>query len=237
MNQNKVFGSIGIAGAALLLVAVVISIITFEDGVFSPLSGFYSELGLYTNGYFSASSALIFNIGMLLLGLSLSAGMVYWGIRQNSWGFGIVSFFGLLTGVLAASLAVFSLNFARYHYIIAAVFSSAVFLFGVSYIIASIITGRRNIALLLTAFFAAVCGALFGGYVFSGSMMQVFVEDASMVGRLVFMPFAVLGWLSLLLLMALLVLFSLELLLDRQTARFTHLAEKVHRGSVRDLDF
>ena len=50
MNQKRIFGTIGIAVGALLLVAIVISIIAFEDGAFSPLNGFFSELGLYTGG-------------------------------------------------------------------------------------------------------------------------------------------------------------------------------------------
>ncbi len=238
MNQNKVFGIIGIAGVAVLLLAIVIAIVAFEDGVFSPLSGFYSELGLYTGGYFSASSSLVFNVGMMLFGLTLCASMIFWGIRQNSWSFGTVSFFGILTGVLAASLALFSLNFSQYHYTITAVFSVAAFLFGASYIAASMIAGRRSIAPLLVAFFAAICSALFAGYVISGGMTQVFIEDASMVGRLSFMPFAVLGWLSLLLLMALLVLLSLELLQDRrETAHYKTSAPMARRSSMRDFDF
>ena len=237
MNQNKVFGIIGIAGAAVLLVAIVIAIVAFENGAFSPLSGFYSELGLYSGGYFSASSSLVFNVGMILFGLALSAGMIFWGIRQNSWSFGAVSFFGILTGVLAAALALFSLNFSNYHYTITAVFSVAAFLFGASYIVASMIAGRRSIAPLLVAFFAAICSALFGGYVITGGMTQVFIEDASMVGRLSFMPFAVLGWLSLLLLMALQVLLSLELLQDRQEARYSTSAPTTRRSSMRDFNF
>lgn len=237
MNQNKVFGIIGIAGAAILLLAIVIAIVTFEDGAFSPFSGFYSELGLYTGSYFSASSALIFNIGMILFGLALSGGMVFWGIRQNSWSFGAVSFFGILTGVMAAALALFSLNFSKYHYTISAVFSVAVFLFAASYIVVSMIAGRRSIAPLLVAFFAAICSALFAGYVISGGMTQVFIEDASMVGRLSFMPFAVLGWLSMLLLMALQVLLSLELLQDREDVRYTPSAPMTRRSSMRDFDF
>ena len=237
MNQNKMFGIIGIAGAAVLLLTIVIAIVAFEDGAFSPLNGFYSELGLYTGGYFSASSALIFNIGMILFGLGLGGSMVFWGIQQNRWSFGIVSFFGILTGVLAVAMALFSLNFSQYHYIITAIFSIAVFLFGVSYIIASMVTGSRSIAPLLVAFFAAICSALFAGYVILGGMTQVFIEDASMVGRLSFMPFAVLGWLSLLLMMTLSVLLSLELLQYRQEARYTPSSPPTRRSSMRDFNF
>src|SRR5690554_1709493 len=100
MNQSKLFGTIGIAGAALLLVGIVIAVVTFENGVFSPLNGFYSELGQYPGAYMGGSSALIFNILMALFGLMLCAFMVYWGIRQDSWPFGTVAFLGILTGVL-----------------------------------------------------------------------------------------------------------------------------------------
>ncbi len=237
MSQKRIFGTLGIAGAALLLVAIVISIIAFEDGAFSPLNGFFSELGLYTGGYFSASTALIFNIGMILFGLALCASMVFWGIRQNSWGFGAVSFFGILTGILSAALAIFSLNFSKYHYAVAAAFSIALFLFGTSYIIASMITGRRSIAPLLVAFFTAVCSALFAGYVITGGMTQVFVEDASMVGRLAFMPFAFLGWAALLLMIALQVLLSAELLQDGPEAGYASEAPSVRRSGMRDFDF
>ena len=236
MNQRRLYGTIGIAGAALLLVAIVISIIVFEDGAFSPLNGFFSELGLYTGGYFSASAALFFNIGMILFGLALCASMVFWGIRQNSWSFGAVSFFGILTGVLSVALAIFSLNFSKYHYTVVAAFSVALFLFGVSYIIASIVTGRRSIAPLLVAFFTAVCSALFAGYVITGGMTQVFIEDASQVGRLAFMPFAFLGWAALLLMITLQVLLSVELLQDGREAGYTT-APPVRRSGMRDFDF
>ena len=236
MNQRRLYGTIGIAGAALLLVAIVISIIAFEDGAFSPLNGFFSELGLYTGGYFSTSAALFFNIGMILFGLALCASMVFWGIRQNSWSFGVVSFFGILTGTLSAALALFSLNFSKYHYSVVAAFSVALFLFGASYIIASIVTGRRSIAPLLVAFFTAVCSALFAGYVITGGMTQVFIEDASQVGRLAFMPFAFLGWAALLLMMTLQVLLSVELLQDGREAGYAS-AAPIRRGDMRDFDF
>ena len=237
MNQKRIFGTIGIAGAALLLVAIVISIIAFEDGAFSPLNGFFSELGLYTGGYFSAFSALIFNIGMILFGLALCASMVFWGIRQDSWGFGVVSFFGILTGILSGALAIFSLNFSKYHYVVAAAFSIALFLFGASYIIASIMTGRRSIAPLLVAFFTAVCSGLFAGYVITGGMTQVFIEDASQVGRLTFLPFAVLGWAALLLMIVLQMLLSVELLQDGPETRYASAATQEHRSGMRDFDF
>ena len=237
MNQKKLFGTLGVTGAALLLVAIVVSIITFEDGVFSPLSGFYNELGLYPGGYMTASSAMVFNVGMMLFGLILCAFMVFWGIQQNSWAFGAVSFLGIVTGALAIAQSVFTLDFARYHYIAATAFSAAVFVFGAAYIIASLVTGQnRNISAILVAFFAAACSAVFTGFMITGGMMQVFVEDASLVGRLSFMPFALVGWLSLLLLTALLVLLSVDALLDRQMAHFAGLAEKIRRNA-RDIEF
>ncbi len=237
MNQKKLFGTIGIAGAALLLVAVVVSTITFEKGAFSPLSGFYSELGQYPEGYLTASSSLVYNVGLAVFGLALCAFMVFWGIRQNSWAFGTVSFFGLFTGVLAVAQAVFSLDFARYHYIASAAFSAAIFAFAASYIIVSLAVGQsRNTAAILVAFFAAACGAVFAGYIITGGMTRVFVDDASQVGRLFLMPFAVVGWLSLLLVMALLVLLSVETLQDRQTARIASLAEKIRRNSTREIE-
>jgi hypothetical protein len=238
MNQNKLFGTIGIAGAALLLLGIVIAIITFENGAFSPLNGFYSELGQYPGGYMSGSAALIFNILTVLFGLLLCVFMVFWGIRQGSALFGAVSFLGILTGVLAAAQAIFSLDFAKYHYITVAAFSAAAFLFSAVYIIASLVSGRHSsIAPILVAFFSAICSAVYAGFVISGGMTQVFVEDASQVGRLSFMPFAVLGWLALLLLVALLVLLSIELIQDRQSSRMANLADKIRRSNAREIEF
>ncbi len=238
MNQNRLFGTLGVLGAALLLVALVVSLITFEDGVFSPLSGFYNELGLYPGGYLTASSALVFNAGMLLFGLMLCAFMVHWGIAQNSWAFGAVSFCGIAAGVLAVAQSVFTLDFPRYHYIMAAAFPAAVFLFGAAYIIACLATGQnnRNISAILVAFFASACGAVSAGYMITGGMMQVFIEDASLVGRLSFMPFAVVGWLSLLLLMALLVLLSVDMLLGPRQPQAARMADKFRRNA-RDIEF
>jgi len=238
MNQNKLFGTIGIAGAALLLAGIVIAIVTFENGAFSPLNGFYSELGQYPGSYLGASSALIFNISMALFGLAFCFFAVYWGIRQNSWAFGAAGFFGILTGVLAIAQAIFSLDYARYHYIAVAAFSAAAFLFSAVYIVASLVTGRHdNIAAVLVAFFAAICNAVFAGYVITGGMTQVFVEDASQVGRLSFMPFAIIGWLALLLAMSLLILLSVELIHNRQMTRMANLADKIRHNNSREIEF
>ncbi len=236
MNQNKVIGIIGIAGSAALLLATVISIVTFEEGVFSPLNCFFNELGLYTNGYFTMSSALVFNIGFILFGASLCVLMVFWGIRQATWGFGIVAFSGILTGVLAAALALFTLNFAKYHYVVAAAFFAAIFLFCAAYIVVSILSGRQKIGLLLIAFFSAICAALSAIFVISGGMAQLFIEDASMVGRLSFLPFALLGWISLLLFMALLVTLCANQF-KNEPSTLSYLDQKTRRDSVRDFDF
>jgi MFS family permease len=237
MNQNKLFGIIGIAGAALLLVGIVIAIITFENGAFSPLNGFYSELGHYPGAYMGGSSALIFNVLMALFGLMLCAFMAFWGIRQDSWPFGAVAFLGMLAGVLAAAQAIFSLDYARYHYVTVAAFAVGAFLFSAAYIIATLATGRQNnVAPVLVAFFTAICSAVYAGFVISGGMTQVFVEDASQIGRLTFIPFAVVGWLMLLLVMALLVLLSIELVRDRQNVRMMGLAERI-RSHSREVEF
>jgi len=237
MNQNKLFGTIGIAGAALLLVGVVIAIITFENGAFSLLNGFYSELGQYPGAYMGGSSALIFNVLMALFGLFMCVFMVFWGIRQDSWPFGAAAFFGILTGVLAAAQAIFTLDYARYHYIVVSAFTVSAFLFGAAYIIAALATGRDgSIAPVLVAFFTAICSAVYAGFVISGGMTQVFVEDASQIGRLTFIPFAVVGWLMLLLVMALLVLLSVELMRDRRNVRKVDFAERV-RGRSREVEF
>ena len=237
MNQNKVFGTIGIAGAVFMLVGIVIAIITFENGAFSPLNGFYSELGHYPGAYMGGSSALIFNVLMALFGLMMCAFMVFWGIRQDSWPFGAVAFLGILTGVLAAAQAIFSLDYARYHYIVVSAFAVSVFLFGAVYIIAALATGRDgSLAPVLVAFFTAICSAVYAGFVISGGMTQVFVEDASQIGRLTFIPFAVAGWLMLLLVMAMLVLLSVELMRDRRNVRTVDFAERVH-GRSREIQF
>jgi MFS family permease len=237
MNQNKLFGTIGIAGAAFLLVGIVIAVITFENGAFSLLNGFYSELGHYSGAYMGGSSALIFNVLMALFGLIMCVFMVFWGIRQASWPFGAAAFFGILTGVLAAAQAIFTLDYARYHYIVVSAFAVSAFLFGAAYIIAALATGRNNsLASVLVAFFAAICSAVYAGFVISGGMTQVFVEDASQMGRLTFIPFAMVGWLMLLLIMALLVLLSVELMRDRRNVRMVDFAERV-RGHSREVQF
>jgi HAMP domain-containing protein len=51
------------------------------------------------------------------------------------------------------------------------------------------------------------------------------------------MPFAVVGWLALLLLMALLVLLSVELIQDRQSSRMANLADKIRRSNAREIEF
>lgn len=236
MNQKKLFGILGIAGAGVLLITTVIAIITFENGVFSPLNCFFNELGLYPGGYLTVSSALIFNIGMAVFGFAFCAFMVFWGICQNNWADGLVAFLGILTGVLAIAQAVFTLDFASYHYIVTAAFSVAVFALGAAFIIVSLTTGKnRSIATMLVAFFAAASGAVFAVYMFTGGMMQVFIEDASMVGRLNVMPLAIVGWFMLLLTMALLVLFSVDILLGRQPVSMAP-AGNFHRNT-RDIDY
>jgi hypothetical protein len=90
---------------------------------------------------------------------------------------------------------------------------------------------------VLVAFFGAICSAVYSGFIFSGGMTQVFIQDASQVGRLSFMPFAVVGWLSLLLVMVLVVLLSVELFQDRQMSRISMLADKVRRGNTREIEF
>jgi hypothetical protein len=238
MNQNKLFGTIGIAGAALLLLGVVIAIVAFENGAFSPLNGFYSELGQYPGAYMTGSSVLIFNVCMALFGLTLVVFMVFWGVKQGSGAFGAVAFFGILTGALAVAQAIFSLDYPKYHYIVAAAFCAAAFLFSGLYIAASLITGRhRSIAAVLVAFFAGVCSAIFAGYVISGGMTRVFVEDASQVGRLAFMPFAAVGWLALLLVMVLVALLGVGLIADRQMSRMSSLADQIRRTNSREIEF
>jgi uncharacterized membrane protein len=140
--------------------------------------------------------------------------------------------------VLAVAQAVFSLDYAKYHYIVTAACSAAAFLFSAIYIIASLVTGRhKSISAVLVAFFGAICSAVYSGFIFSGGMTQVFIQDASQVGRLSFMPFAVVGWLSLLLVMVLVVLLSVELFQDRQMSRISMLADKVRRGNTREIEF
>ena len=211
----------------------MIAVITFENGAFSLLNGVYSELGHYPGANKGGSSALIFNVLMALFGLIMCVFMVFWGIRQASWPFGAAAFFGILTGVLAAAQAIFTLDYARYHYIVVSAFAFSAFLFGAAYIIAALATGRNNSL-------ASVCVLYmrrrYAGFVISGGMTQVFVEDASQMGRLTFIPFAMVGWLMLLLIMALLVLLSVELMRDRRNVRMVDFAERV-RGHSREVQF
>ena len=53
------FGTVGIAGAAFLLMGIVGAVITFENGAFSLLNGFYSELGHYQGAYMGGSSRVL----------------------------------------------------------------------------------------------------------------------------------------------------------------------------------
>ncbi|MEL7604070.1 MAG: hypothetical protein AAGU77_13020, partial [Bacillota bacterium] len=157
-KTSKIFGFVGLGGAALFLFGAIAAMASFESGVYSPLSCFVTELGMYVGGYLSASSALFFNIGLLLFGLAFGLLMIWRANREESAIHAAVGFFGALTGVLAAAQGIFTLNYAQYHYIVVAAFYFAAFVFCALQIAAWMVGGRPRrfgLALLIFAFAAA----------------------------------------------------------------------------------
>ena len=215
MNRSRqVFGVLGIVSAAVILISVIFSIVNFEDGVYSPAHCFVTELGLYTGGYFTASSALIFNIGIIISGLLLCAFMFYTGLQKNTVLNMAFSFIGMLTGVLIAALGIFTLNYTQYHYVVTIAFGISVFVLCVLYIIDEMLSQERSklgLAKVIVAFISGITSALFAGYMLSGGMAQIFAQDAEAARQSV-MPFALIHWAAFLLIFAFIALAAVPML-------------------------
>lgn len=219
MNKQRIFGIVGIAGIGLCLILLIIAIITFEDGVYSPLHCFVTELGLYTGGYFTISSALLYNIGTIIAGITIALFMLLTGLNKSAWLDASVSFFGILSGILLAAQGIYTLNYAQYHSFVLIAFFLSVFVMCGLYIVSQLISsGIKNasLATVLVAFVAGCTSAAFAVFTLLGGMGRVFAEDASEVGRLIVMPFAIVEWAALLLTMAFIVLLAVRRLTGRE---------------------
>lgn len=220
IKSKQAIGIVGLVSVVLFLAAVIISIIGFEHGAYSPLSAFVSELGTYSGGYMTASVALVFNIGLIAAGLLLCAFMIGLGIEKNTPLFTAAAFFGVLSGVLIAAQGVFNLNFSQYHYIVTTAFFIGVFIFCTLFII-TLPTERRSLKNclpeIILAGISGICSAAFAGFMVTGGMAEIFVQDISGVGRLTLIPFAVVEWTAYILLYALIALLSVKMLMSRRT--------------------
>jgi len=198
-KPSKIISIVGLCGAALFLAGVILAIALFDRGAYSPASSFVTELGQYKNGYLSASSAIWFNIGIVIFGLTFGLLMVWRGSRGETTLHAAVGLSGALTGVLMAAQGIFTLDFPQYHYIVAAAFylSAAVFC---ALQIALWLTVRRSerfgLALLIVFFAAGALCLASGIFTATGGFAQVLLENISGAGRLLFVPFALIGWLA-----------------------------------------
>ncbi|MGI5849565.1 MAG: DUF998 domain-containing protein [Christensenellales bacterium] len=209
-------GILGIAGMCILLIAIIVSIIGYEDGPYSLSNCFVSELGLYTSGYMTISYALIFNIGMIVSGLLFAAFMVTQGIKENTQIHTVIGFFGTLTGVLIAAQGVFTLNYVQYHYIVTTAFFVSSFVMCALYVVSQIMNtnrGKLSFTNMIVAFFAGVISAVYTGFMLTDGMAQVLAQDAAKISRPSFMPFSVVEWIAYLLVMAFFTILAVEMLL------------------------
>lgn len=215
MNKIKLsFGIIGIAGAAVLLVLTLISIIGHES--YSLLNGFITELGKYPAAYMESSQQLTFNIGLIVSGLLVVVFMVGYGIlKRNTW-FVATSFFGVLTGVLISAQGVITLNVASYNYIFTFLLFISAALMSVLFIISTLMTDGfklSSLAQLLVALTAGVVSIIFAVFVQIGNMPQIL--SVPLDGRITVIPFAIVGWVALLLIFAFSTLLALKMIMDK----------------------
>ena len=224
MNRQRIFGILGIAGAGVCVILLAIAVILFEHGVYSPLSCFVSELGIYIGGYFTLSSALIYNIGTVLGGLAIAGFMVFYGIHKDVWTDAIVGFFGMLSGVLLCAQGVYTLNYAQYHSPLLIALFASIFVMCALYIIFQL-TGKTikdaSFSVIIVAFLAGCASAGFAVFILTGGMARVFAEDAAGAGRLSVMPFAIIEWAALLLLLAFIVLLAVRMLQGKEKSNKT----------------
>lgn len=220
IKSKQAIGIVGLASVVLFLAAVIISIIGYEPGAYSPLSAFVTELGTYSGPYMSASAALVFNIGLIAAGLLLCAFMIGFGVERNTPLFTVAACFGILTGVLIAAQGIFNLNFVRYHYIVTTAFFISLFIFCTFYVITLVMDRQplKNCLLkMILASLSGICSAAFAVFMLTGGMAEVFVGDISGVGRSTLIPFAVVEWAAYVLLYALISLLSIKMLLSGRT--------------------
>jgi hypothetical protein len=198
-RSSKIMGFVGLGGSGLLLAGVIAAMASFERGVYSPLSCFVTELGQYTGGYLSASSALFFNIGIVLFGLTFGLLMIWRGNRGETGMSAATGFFGALAGVLAAAQGIFTLNYTQYHYIVVSAFYFAAAVF-CALQVAEWLRGSRSerfgLALLIFFFAAGALCLAAGVFTATGGFERVLTEDISGAGRLLVVPFALIGWLA-----------------------------------------
>jgi hypothetical membrane protein len=194
MNSGRKAGIFGIGGIAVLLICAVISAVSFEDGAFDFANRFISELGLYYHGYFVASPALVFNIGLIISGLALVAFAVLQGIQRATAVDAAAGFFGILSGVSLAAQGVVTLNYSTYHILISGAFFASVFIMCLLTVIAQIRSQRYSIAVLIPSFLAGAAAALSAVYIFTGGLDKTFGAGVSYASRAAVMPCAILQW-------------------------------------------
>ncbi len=201
-RYKKLFGVLGIAGAFLLLTAVVLAAI-FNKGGLLPLNSFMNELGLYSGSYFTASFTLLFNLSLALFGLLFGAMFVYNGICEATLKPTVLGFFGALTGILATAQAVFTINLTEYHYIVSGAFYCSFFILTMLYAVFSFMQrGRKQYVSIFTAVLSGLCGGAFGGFILTNGMADYLIQAASMSSRSGIMPFALIGWAAMLFMLA-----------------------------------
>jgi hypothetical protein len=197
MTKNaKIFGFAGLGGAALLLIGIIAAMASFERGVYSPASCFVTELGQYTGGYLFVSSALYFNIGLVVFGFAFGLLMIVRGGRGETTLSAAIGFTGALTGILAAAQGIFTLNYTQYHYIVVTAFYLSAFVFCVLQIVEALRGGEKRrfgTASLIVAFAAGALCLASGTFMLMGGMARVFFEDVQGAGRLLVVPFALIG--------------------------------------------
>ena len=215
MNKKLLFSIAGMAGIGVCVILLVVAVIIFENGGFSPLHCFVSELGQYTHGYFTMSAALLYNIGAIAAGLCIAAFMVFYGIDKNTWLDASVGFFGMLSGVLLIAQGIYTLNYAQYHRIALIALFASIFVLCALYIVTQF-TGQSirdaSLAPIIIAFLAGCTSAAFAVFVLTGGMTRVFSEDTAGAARLNVIPFAIIEWAALLLTLAFFVLLAVRML-------------------------
>ena len=215
MNKKaKVFSIFGICSVGIFLIAAIISMISYES--FSPLNTYVSALGYYTGGYLSVSAALIFNIGLVVAGLLACIFMLGYGIQKGTGQYAAVSFFGILSGVLIAAQGIYSLNFELYHYIATIAFFASIFIMCALYVIFEMLGASRqeaSLASVIVAFFAGIANAVFAGFILSGGMPDI--DNSTGI-----MPFAMIEWVSWLLILAFILILSIKMLRANISAQY-----------------
>jgi hypothetical protein len=165
--------------------------------------------------------ALFFNIGMVVFGLTFGLLMIWRGSQNSTAMYAAIGFAGVLVGVLAAAQGIFTLNYSnnysQYHYIAVTAFYFAAALFCTLQTVAWLRgekRGRFGFALLILAFAAGALCLASGVFTALGGFAQVLREDISGVGRLLVVPFAVVGWLAVIAVWALETLLALDAVLS-----------------------